>query len=416
MTILPRFAFISAIKHTCQQTGKQSSLMYVEVNHATQVVSLFQGLEAEEHLIETVGHFLSSTTSAYTGSILGKMESNRFGVILKMPVSDCLKIADKIVRTIDSEKVVIGDQTYYPKVIVGVTPLTPEYRSPQLAIAAADEALFQARRTGHSVVKHIEPDDPGLVKYHEFLNLLPVLRKGLIEKSFVLFAQPIVPISGAPGPKKAEVLLRYQDENVQIHLPEKFLSTADLFHVSREIDLYVVHHFCRYLNKNSGDDSMYSLNISGSTVRFAPFFSYIEKEFERFKIDPEQICFEMKENVADRDTENASELMSLLKRKLGCKLSLDDIGIGSSNLANLAKFDVDYMKIDGTYVRAMMDDPYAELVIRFISAAARLFGKKTVAEYVETPEQIEKLKKLGVDFIQGYLTGKPEMIFDPGRK
>ena len=390
--------------------------MYVEVNHATQVISLFQGLEAEGHLIETVGHFLSSTAAEYPGSILGKMESNRFGIILKLPDTDCIEIGEKIARTIDQEKVKIKEHTYYPKLIIGLTPLTPEYIAPELAIAAADEALYQARRTGHSIVKHIKPDDPGLIKYHEFLNLLPILRKGLVEKSFVLFAQPIVPISHRNNVKKAEVLLRYQDENVQIHLPDKFLSTADMFHVSREIDLYLVHHFSRFLGRKQSRDTVYSLNISGSTVRYSPFFSYVQKEFERYSINPKQVCFEMTENVADQDTNYASELMKKLKDQLGCQLSLDDIGIGSSNLSNLARFDVDYLKIDGTYVKAMMYDPYSELVVRFISAAAKLFGKKTIAEYVEEPQQLEKLKKMGIDYVQGCLTGRPEIIFDPGEE
>lgn len=123
----------------------------------------------------------------------------------------------------------------------------------------------------------------------------------------------------------------------------------------------------------------------------------------------------MTENVADQDIDDATILMRRLKEELGCQLSLDDIGVGSSNLATMPKFNVDYMKIDGSYIRNFLNDPYAELVVRFINEAAKLEGKKTVAEFVETAEQLEKLGKIGVDYGQGYLLGKPELLFDPAK-
>jgi len=156
------------------------------------------------------------------------------------------------------------------------------------------------------------------------------------------------------------------------------------------------------------------LNISGRTIRYPPFFDLVEKEFKHFGVNPEQVCFEITETVADRDYPQAMKLMHLLKNKLGCQLALDDIGVGSSNLANLSKFDVDYMKIDGSFISHLINDPYSELVVNFIASAARLFGKKTIAEHVENLCQLERLTVLGIDFSQGYLTGKPELLFDPG--
>ncbi|NOR72155.1 MAG: EAL domain-containing protein, partial [Methylomarinum sp.] len=130
-------------------------------------------------------------------------------------------------------------------------------------------------------------------------------------------------------------------------------------------------------------------------------------------VNPEQVCFEITENVADKDYEQASQLMFKLKNELGCQLSLDDIGIGSSNLANLSKFHVDNLKIDGYFVQHMLKEPYSEQVIRFIISSAKLLNKKTIAEYVEHAEEQKKLQELGVDYIQGYLTGRPELLFDP---
>ena len=411
--MLARADFIKSIQLACQTSTQQSSLVFIEINHVTEVISLLQGLEAEQGLIKTVEDFISATITQYPDSVLGKLESNRFGIILQLPVQASVEVANNMVCLLDQRPITIDSSTYHPKLTIGITPLSPEYSAPELVIAAADEALYQARRIGHSIVQLVEPDNPKMLEYHKFLKLLPILRDGLINESFILYAQPIVPIAGQNVIDKVEILLRYQDENVEIHQPDQFLSTAGLFHVSREVDFYVVHQFCRFIEQQEAQECIYSINISGNSVRHKDFFNFVKNEFSRYSVNPSQVCFEMTENVADEDTLHATELMSMLKNQLGCKLSLDDIGIGSSNLSNLPKFDVDYLKIDGSYVRDMMHDPYAELVIRFITAAAQQFNKKTIAEYVETQEQLNRLIDLGVDFGQGYLLGKPQKLFDP---
>ncbi len=408
-----RSDFINAIKETCRSETGPSTLIFVQINHVTQVISLMQGLEAEEELTRAVEDFICASVRHYAGALVGKLESNCFGILLKLSVPAALEIAGEMSREIDQKKITINDKDYYPKLIIGVTPLTPEYRSPELAIAAADEALHQARRAGDSVVELVEPDCPALLQYQKFLKLLPLLRRGLLNKAFVLYAQPIVSIDGKPAMEKAEVLLRYQDDQVEMHLPEKFLSTAGLFHISREIDLSVVHHFCRFLHRNNHRNRQYALNISGTTVRYTQFYSFVEEQFRQFQVDPRFVCFEMTENVADKDMSRATELMHRLKHQLGCQLALDDIGIGSSNLSNLPRFTVDYLKIDGSYISDLTSNPYSELVVRFIADAARQFKRETIAEYVETEQQLDKLREIGVDYAQGYLLGRPERLFDP---
>ncbi len=413
MPVLPRTEFIEAIKQSCQQVNLISTLIYVEINHSTQVISLMQGLEAEESLILSIEQFIVNSIAPYKDTVVGRVESNRFGIILPLSIENSLDLAHQLTRKLDRQPTRIIGKNYYPKLIIGVTPLAPAVFAPELAIAAADEALHQARRIGHSIVQLVEPDDPQLLEYQKFLKLLPILRQGLREQSFILYAQPIVPLTNRPSINKAEILLRYRDEKIAIHPPKQFLSTAGLFHVSREIDLYVVHHFCRYIQQYPELETLYSLNISGNTVRFSPFFNFVEREFNFYNVNPQKVCFEMTENVADKDMFHATKLMALLKDQLGCRLSLDDIGIGSSNLSNLPRFNVDYFKIDGSYIKDMLHDPYAELVVRFISAAAKQLNKEVVAEYVEQQQQLDQLKEMGVDHAQGYLLGKPEILFDP---
>jgi EAL domain-containing protein (putative c-di-GMP-specific phosphodiesterase class I) len=415
MDLLTRPTFIQTLGQISSSNDPHHTLIYTEINQVPKIASLLQGIAAEEQLIGAIQSVIYNRIKNLPSVSMGKLGWNRFAIILKLPVKESLEIAEDLVQLLDSQSIDIDGVSYYPKLIIGVTPLSPEYKTPERILAAVDEALFQARRTGNSLVKLIEHDDPILHDYYDSLSLLPTITEGLKNRSFVLFAQPIVPITPQQGSveKKREVLLRFKNEEGDIDSKSRFLHTAELFHISREVDFYVVHQFCRYFAQQKPTNVVYSLNISGSTIRYNPFLDVLAKEFKKFGVNPEQVCFEITETVADRDYKQAIDFMNLLKNRLGCQLSLDDIGIGSSNLANLSKFDVDFLKIDGSFINNLMFDPYSELVVNFISSAAKLYGRKTIAEYVENAQQLEKLEKLGVDFAQGYFTGKPEPMFDP---
>ncbi|WP_305907700.1 GGDEF domain-containing protein [Methylomarinum sp. Ch1-1] len=403
--------FIGELKRFFLQNNRIRTLALIELNNAYQVARLIQGNEAEDQLITTVERYIFTFLRDYDCEIAVKIEPNRFAVVLNHDAKAVLGIFETLAETMDQLEVSIADKTYYPKVMTGITPLTPEYRSAELAFSAADEALYQARRMGNSIVKLLLPDDDKLHRYTKSLRLLPVLREGLLKKSFVFYAQPIIPINAENNMSKAEILLRYKAADGRILPPREYLYTAALFNVSREVDLYVLEHCCRFL-RDQPSDTAYSINISGATVRYPPFFDKVKQCIRFYGVDSEQICFEITENVADQDYHQASLLMYRLKNELGCQLSLDDIGIGSSNLANLPKYDVDYLKIDGSFVQTLLTEPYSEQVVRFIDAAAKLHQKFSVAEYVEHPMQLQKLNDIGVDYAQGYLTGKPEMLFD----
>lgn len=406
--------FIDNLNRCALENDRVRTLAFIEINNAVQVARLLRGSEAETHLIASVEQQIISHLLPYDCEIAAKIQRNQFAVVLNHETKEALSILEALAEKMDRSKIDIADKTFYPKVMAGLTPLTPEYRSAELAFSAADEALYQARRMGNSIVKLLLPDDDKLHRYMASLRLLPILRQGLLKKSFVFYAQPILPIASQNSMQKAEILLRYKTEDGCILPPSDYLYTAALFNVSREVDLYVLEHCCRFLKKNYSN-TVYSLNISGATVRYPPFFDKVKQCIQFYGIDPRRICFEITENVADQDYPQASLLMFKLKNELGCQLSLDDIGIGSSNLANLPKYDVDYMKIDGSFVQTLLNQPYSEQVVRFIDAAAKLHDKHSIAEYVEHPLQLQKLEEIGVDYAQGYLTGKPEMLFDPSQ-
>jgi|GEM_PF-735810 len=418
--LLSRKELIDKMQLLCEQKLQPSSLVFIEINNAIQVARILQGFWAEQQLIKVVEQIIIEHVAGHKCLHITKINHHLFALVFVKPMSAVVEIVESLAGKIDQTELEIIDsgnktdtKVYYPKLNIGVTPLTPYYKQPESAVTAVEEALYQARNVGNSIVRVVQPGNQKFQRYFDRLQLLPVLRAGLVENSFILYAQPIAPIDPQQDIKKAEVLLRYRDKEGRVELPDNFLQSAALFYVSREIDLYVVENYCRFMQKQS-TDIVYSLNISGSTVRYPQFFDFVKRQFKKFAIDPQQVCFEITENVANKDFEQASQLMFRLKNELGCLLSLDDIGIGSSNLANLPKFHVDYLKIDGYFVQHLLNEPYSEQVIRFITASAKLLNKKTIAEFVEHEEQRKKLHELGVDFIQGYLSGRPELLFDPG--
>lgn len=416
MSLLSRHDFIETIGQISTAQDEGYTLIYAEINQALKVASLLQGINAEEQLINTIQEIVFNKIKHLSSVRMGKLGWNRFAFIVRLPVNESLEIAEELAHVLDSQSLEIEGVSYYPKLIFGVTPLSPHYKTAERILAAIDEALFQARRTGNSIVKLIEHDDPILQDYYDALHLLPKITEALKTKSFVLYAQPIIAINNSEqSNQKFEVLVRYKNEDGEIDEKSRFLQVAELFHMSREIDFYVVQHMCHYIAAQPDNNVMYSLNIAGSTIRYSPFIDIMANEFKQHGINPAQVCFEITETVADRDYTQAVYFMNILKKKLGCKLSLDDIGIGSSNLANLAKFDVDYLKIDGSFIKHILTEPYSELVVNFITSAARLYGRLTIAEYVENAEQLEKMRQLGVDFAQGFFTGEPKLIYDPAQ-
>jgi EAL domain-containing protein (putative c-di-GMP-specific phosphodiesterase class I)/GGDEF domain-containing protein len=396
-----------------QDNAFQFCLIYIEINHSLQVARLLGGESVQEKLINSILHIIFSQIKNRFDYKLSQLRENGFGIIVKLPVQDSISFAEELSLLMDRECIIIDGRSYYPKFIIGISTISPEYKTAERILIAVDEALYQARRTGNSIVKVIQHDDQALSEYYNSLTLLPVLREGLLNKSFVLYAQPIVSIADTNSRQKTEILLRYKNKVGEIELPKSFLKTADMFHVSFDVDCYVLYQLCRFIEQKKHVNIEYSMNISGRTVRHPLFYDFTLKTCKRFNIKPKQICFEITETIADRDYRQAIELMKMLKENLGCQLALDDIGVGSSNLANLSKFNVDYMKIDGSFITNITEDHYSELVVNFIASTAKLFNKKTIAEHVENFSQLEKLAHLNIDFIQGYLSGKPILLFDP---
>lgn len=201
-------------------------------------------------------------------------------------------------------------------------------------------------------------------------------------------------------------------DNGEYVFPDQFLFAAERFMLSSMIDRWVIEHTMRWLSDNPAEMECIgsvSINLSGHTVGDETMCEFIGDMTQRYAVDPRKICFEITETAAIADLDTAVRFITAMRAKQ-FRFALDDFGTGLSSFAYLKNLPVDYLKIDGHFVKEMHRHPEDRAVVRCIHEVAQVMGKRTIAEYVEHAEIMDELREIGVDYVQGYLLGKPEPL------
>jgi len=233
------------------------------------------------------------------------------------------------------------------------------------------------------------------------------IHRALAENRLMLYAQPIVPLRGDEPPSH-ELLVRLLDERNEVIPPMAFLPAAERYNLMPAIDRWVIRTaFAALAERAPGADaSVYAINLSGASIGDEEFLGYIRGEFERFRIPHASICFEITETTAVTSLSRAAEFMNAL-RASGCRFALDDFGVGVSSFTYLKHLPVDYLKIDGSFVKDMLDDRIDRAMVEMIHHIGKVMGKRTIAEFVESDGIAAALKTIGVDYAQGYGIARP---------
>ena len=252
------------------------------------------------------------------------------------------------------------------------------------------------------------PDDEEMAQRQGKMQWVEKIHLGMKENLFCLYGQPIVPVAGTDEGLHFETLIRYRDgEN--IIPPGAFLPAAERYNISPSLDKWVIATLFEWLAGNPGmlqHLDVCSVNLSGLSFSEQSMLDFIAAEFEKWNIPKHKICFEITETSAIANLSYATRFIDHLQRQ-GCKFSLDDFGSGLSSFAYLKNLPVDYLKIDGLFVKDILDDKGDLAMVRSINEVGHVMGKKTIAEFVENQEILDILKQLGVDYAQGYGIGKP---------
>jgi EAL domain-containing protein (putative c-di-GMP-specific phosphodiesterase class I) len=258
-----------------------------------------------------------------------------------------------------------------------------------------------------------EPDDAESQRRHGEVQWVSRIVRGLDEERFRLYRQNIVPVSdsGQEG-EHFEVLIRMIDEDDRLVPPGAFFPAAERFGVTPSIDRWVLRNTLDYLEQHPAQLerlALCSINLSGHTLADEHFLDFVEARLDASLVPGHKICFEITETAAIANLTSARQLIARLRSR-GCRFALDDFGSGLSSFGYLKNLDVDFLKIDGMFVRDMAEDPIDYAMVKSINDIGHVMGMQTIAEFVENESIRQALRELGVDYAQGYGIHKPELI------
>jgi Amt family ammonium transporter len=265
---------------------------------------------------------------------------------------------------------------------------------------------------------HLYKDSDASLR-HEEMKWVSRISSAVEEERLELFFQPIIGISEERGDNRGhyELLLRMRDENGELVSPDQFIPAAERYNLMSTLDRWVIRKALAELaDREAEGEARYTIaiNLSGTSLSEDRFLSDVIKELEKQQLPHGAICFEITETAAISNLSRVVHFMQTLK-KLGCKFSLDDFGSGLSSFTYLKNLPVDYLKIDGQFIRNVVDDSVDESMVRAIWEVGHAMGIQTIAERVETKQVLEKLGSLGIEYAQGYYIARPTSIsaFEP---
>jgi len=272
-------------------------------------------------------------------------------------------------------------------------------------------ACYLAKQNDGNQYYLVGDEDEKVQQHHSTLGWAAGINKGFNEHRFMLYAQPIVPLTHREDRQHFEVLIRYQSEDDTVILPGEFLEPAERFNMIERIDRWVVSEVVHWLAKHHDvkDQVMFSINLSGRSLGSAGFHQFLEQLLNTDLVDASCLCFEITETAAIKDVEKSIEFIKTVKA-LGARFSLDDFGSGLSSFTYLKQFPVDYLKIDGVFIKDIIYDAESYAFVRAITEVGHCLGMKVIAEFVESKNIFHMLREAKVDYLQGYTIGEPAPI------
>lgn len=347
---------------------------------------------------------------------VARLGGDEFGVLLQdCSVEDAHRLATKLRKTVRDHHFVWDGKTFEVGVSIGVVPISTDTHDVTEALSAADVACYAAKEHGRGRVHVYEADDTELQRRRSDMLWVNRIRQALKDDRFCLYQQPVI-LVGANGPESPhhEILLRMLDEDGKLLTPDTFLGAAEQFGLMPDIDRWVIRNTFQWLGENSETSqsvNQLAINLSGQSLSSNAFLETVINIIDNSSVDPRSICFEITETAAIANMADAIRFIRILKG-VGCKFSLDDFGSGMSSFQYLKNLPVDYLKIDGSYVRDLAYDPIDRAMVEAVNQIGHAMGMKTIAEFVEDQAALEALAVIGVDFAQGYGIAKPAPIED----
>lgn len=389
---------------------RQDVLCYIDLDQF-KVVNDTCGHIAGDELLRQLTHILHANVRE--SDVLARLGGDEFGLIIKgCSLNKAQEITSVLLNAIRDFRFVWEGKRFDIGASMGLVMIHQDIGSIHEVMSAADSACYMAKDKGRNRIFCHSQDDHELLSRQGEMQWVHQIHDAFEKRRFRLFRQKVASLRGEKTPDHYEILIRMRDENDGYVPPMAFIPAAERYNIMPELDRWVVKEALAQISREVDKTSIYNLNLSGKSLSEEGFLEFMLEQIKLSGISPERICFEITETAAISNLGSASSFIRVMRKK-GCSFALDDFGSGLSSFGYLKSLPVDYLKIDGTFVRDMMEDPVDLALVTCIAQVGIVMEIKTIAEYVETDEIRGKLKEIGVDYAQGYAVSEPEEWLHP---
>ena len=369
------------------------------------------GHAAGDDLLKQVSSLLDN--SMRDRDTIARLGGDEFGILLEnCNLVDANQITNIVLKLIRDYRFTYEDQIFNIGVSIGLVIVNNNFITVSEVIHAGDLACYSAKKAGRNQSFMFNEGDVEVAQRRSQVEAILDMTDKIDDDQFMLYCQPIVPLrSNVPQQPHFEILIRKISVDGNIVLPTTFIPSAERYHLMPNIDRWVIKNtFAAYRNLLNISlekcNYFFSINLSGTSLADKSLLGYIREQLTIYAIPPQAICFEITETSAIVNLNNTNYIFSAL-RKLGCSFALDDFGSGMSSFTYLKNFEVDYLKIDGSFIKEMHTNKIDHAMVRSIHSVAEAMNIKTVAEFVENGAILKELRAIGVHYGQGQYLGSP---------
>ena len=388
-------------------------ILYLDIDRLHVINETF-GMHVGDDVIVSVADRMAKTLPA--AALSARISGDRLAALIPNSSMDAASVIAERIRAA-AEGIVprAGQGSFEVSVSLGVAPIGRSDNPLAHALATAEIACKAAKDRGRNRVEMFQDSDQSIIRRHTDIMVIGRLREALDSDGFRLDAQPILPLRGNYGRPRFELLIRMLGERGEMIPPGKFLSSAERYQLMPTIDRWVVRRACELLGEHSasvGEEfARFAINLSGQSLQDESFLGFVIDQLKSSGVPPAVLCFELTETATIGNLAKAQVFIRTLQ-ELGCQFALDDFGTGVSSLAYLKDLSVNYIKIDGSFVRDALTNARSESMIKAIAQLAKVMCMETIAEYVETDPLRVRMADLGVDYGQGFAMGKAQRLED----
>lgn len=410
-----RFEFEHQLRRAFETTehGHSHALLYVDLDQF-KIINDTCGHVAGDELLRQVAALLKGPIRG--ADTLARLGGDEFGVLLlDCPPDQAWRIGERMLELVRDFRFIWQDKNFNIGASIGMVMLDHPGLTFADAMRQADMACYAAKDKGRNRIQLYLPDDVELRQRHGEMEWVNRINRALETDFFELHHQRIVALNGAHPADCREFLLRMREPgHSRLILPGTFIPAAERYGLMPAMDRWVVAHCLGHLSARRAaapklDKGLAFINLSGATLNDEHFLAFVKDRLEQHGIPAASVCFEITETAAISNLNHALAFIDGVKT-LGCRVALDDFGAGLSSFSYLKTLDADYLKIDGSFVRDMLDDPMDASIVEAINNIGHVAGLTTIAEFVESDALRARLVDIGVDYAQGYGIHRPEPL------